>query len=529
MTPAPLDAPPSDASPSDAPWPDAVRLDGIRKSFGAVHALGGVDLRVGRGACLGLVGHNGAGKSTLMGVLAGTLAPDAGSVRVLGQVVPPGSRHPGLRCVFQEGSLCPNLTIAENARVVHRDIGGIGWGGMDWGGLGWRRRAGAVMAAALDGVFPGHGLRPDQVVGDLSIGRRQMVEIARAFSHTGVPPAVVVLDEPTSSLDGHAAAGLLAWVRRFVAEGGAAVFISHKLQEVLAIADQVVVMRDGLVVLDRPGAGMTRDGLVAAMGHADPPARGQRVRGDLTRPVQVEAGSTATGGIPLTARQGEVVGLAGLAGHGQTRLLQRVLAAAARRDPAVRLGAATALVPGDRGADGVFPLWSIARNMTVRALAALRTGPFLDPGRERALAEAWRTRMGLVTPDVDNPILSLSGGNQQKALFARALASDAEVVLMDDPMRGVDVGTKRDVYALIAAEAAAGRSFLWYTTEFDELLHCDRVFVFRDGRVTGALAADDVTEAAVLRLSFADPGADPDAGPAPAGPASTSPVLTDAA
>lgn len=519
MTPAPLDA-----SPSDASRPDAVRLDGIRKSFGAVHALGGVDLRVGRGACLGLVGHNGAGKSTLMGVLAGTLAPDAGSVRVLGQVVPPGGRHPGLRCVFQEGSLCPNLTIAENARVVHQDIRGMGWGG-----LGWRRRAGAVMAAALDGMFPGHGLRPDQVVGDLSIGRRQMVEIARAFSHTGVPPAVVVLDEPTSSLDGHAAAGLLAWVRRFVAEGGAAVFISHKLQEVLAIADQVVVMRDGLVVLDRPGAGMTRDGLVAAMGHADPPARGQRVRGDLTRPVQVEAGAAATSGIPLTARQGEVVGLAGLAGHGQTRLLQRVLAAAARRDPAVRLGAATALVPGDRGADGVFLLWSIARNMTVRALAALRTGPFLDPGRERALAEAWRTRMGLVTPDVGNPILSLSGGNQQKALFARALASDAGVVLMDDPMRGVDVGTKRDVYALIAAEAAADRTFLWYTTEFDELLHCDRVFVFREGRVTGALAADDMTEAAVLRLSFADPGADPDAGPAPAGPASTSPVLTDAA
>ena len=474
--------------------PDAVWLSGIRKSFGAVHALGGVDLRVGRGACLGLVGHNGAGKSTLMGVLAGTLAADAGSVRVLGHDVPPGARHPGLRCVFQEGSLCPNLTIAENARVVHRDISG----------LGWRRRAGAVMAAALDAVFPGHGLRGDQVVGDLSIGRRQMVEIARAFSHTGVPPAVVVLDEPTSSLDGHAAAGLLAWVRRFVNEGGAAVFISHKLQEVLAVADQVVVMRDGLVVLDRPGAGMTRDGLVAAMGHADPPARGQRARGGTNRPVQVEAGPAATGGIALAARQGEVVGLAGLAGHGQTRLLQRVLAAPARRDPAIRLSATAALVPGDRGADGVFPLWSIARNMTVRALASLRSGPLLDPARERALADAWRTRMGLVTPDVGNPILSLSGGNQQKALFARALASDAGVVLMDDPMRGVDVGTKQEVYALIAAEAAGGRTFLWYTTEFDELLHCDRVFVFRDGRVTGALEADGVTEDAVLRLSFAD-------------------------
>ena len=474
--------------------PDAVWLSGIRKSFGAVHALGGVDLRVGRGACLGLVGHNGAGKSTLMGVLAGTLAPDAGSMQVLGQEVPPGVRHPGLRCVFQEGSLCPNLTIAENARVAHRDILG----------LGWRRRAGAVMAAALDAVFPGHGLRGNQVVGDLSIGRRQMVEIARAFSHTGVPPAVVVLDEPTSSLDGHAAAGLLAWVRRFVGEGGAAVFISHKLQEVLAVADQVLVMRDGLVVLDRPSAGMTRDGLVAAMGHADPPARGQRPRGGTDRPMQVEAGPAATGGIALTARQGEVVGLAGLAGHGQTRLLQRLLAAPARHDPAIHLSATAALVPGDRGADGVFPLWSIARNMTVRALAALRTGPLLDPARERALADTWCARMGLVTPDVGNPILSLSGGNQQKALFARALASDAGVVLMDDPMRGVDVGTKQEVYALIAAEAAAGRTFLWYTTEFDELLQCDRVFVFRDGRVTGALEADGVTEDAVLRLSFAD-------------------------
>ena len=473
---------------------DAVGLAGIRKSFGAVHALGGVDLRVGQGECLGLVGHNGAGKSTLMGVLAGTVAPDAGSLHVMGRRVAPGTRDPAVRCVFQEGSLCPNLTIAENGRVAHGDIKGFGW----------RRRAGALMVAALDEVFPGHGLRPDMPAADLPIGQRQAVEIARAFSHTGVPPAVVILDEPTSSLDGHAADGLLAHIRRFVAAGGAVVFISHKLNEVLAVADRIAVMRDGKVVLDQASAGMTRDGVVAAMGHAAPPVRTEGARAAVSRPIRVQVGPAATGGATLTAREGEVVGLAGLAGHGQTPLLRRVLAASARRDPAVALHAAAALVPGDRAADGVFPLWSIARNVTLRALPSLRTGPLLDLGRERALAETWRGRMGLVTPDVGNPILSLSGGNQQKALFARALASDAQLVLMDDPMRGVDIGTKQDVYALIAREAEAGRSFLWYTTEFDELLHCDRVYVFRDGRVTGELAAADITEDAVLRLSFAD-------------------------
>ncbi len=474
----------------------AVRLSGICKSFGMVHALSGVDLAVAAGECVAVVGHNGAGKSTLMNVLAGTLLPDAGSLEIAGRPAAFGARHSGLRCVFQEGSLCPNLTVAENARVMHRDIGG----------RAWRRRAGSVMAAAVAEVFPGLALRPDQVVGELAIGARQAVEIARAFSHTGQPPDTVILDEPTSSLDGQLAAALLAHVRRFVAGGGAVVFISHKLNEVLSVADRIAVMRDGAVVADRPAAALTRDGLVAAMGHGQAaPAPGSgRSGGGPGGPAMVAIAAAATHGPPIAAAAGEVVGLAGLAGHGQTALLRRVLAAASARDGAVRLAGRTAMVPGDRVADGVFPLWSITRNMSVRALPGLRRGPLLSPAREAALAERWRARLGLVTPSVGDPILSLSGGNQQKALFARALASDARVILMDDPMRGVDVGTKQDVYRLIAAEAAAGRSFLWYTTEFDELLHCDRVAVFRDGRVTGVLPATGVTEAAVLRLSFAD-------------------------
>lgn len=454
----------------------AVGLSGIRKSFGAVQALRGVDLVLNAGECLAVVGHNGAGKSTLMNVLAGTVRPDAGDMRVGGVPAPFGARDPALRFVFQEGSLCPNLSIAENARIMHRDITGFGW----------RRRCAAVMTDAVETVFPGLRLPPGRMVGDLPLGARQAVEIARAFSHTGTPPPVVVLDEPTSSLDGHLAAALLAHIRRFTAAGGAVVFISHKLNEILAIADRAVVMRDGTVVAEAHAATMTRDGLVAAMGHTTAPT------GRAARPASTASILLDTAG--LLARRGEIIGLGGLAGHGQTDLLRRLLATTR----------STAMVPGDRVSDGVFPLWSIARNITVRALPTLRAGPLLDPAREAALATDWRQRLGLVTPDVNNPILSLSGGNQQKALFARALASDAAIILMDDPMRGVDIGTKRDVYALIAAEAANGRTFLWYSTEFDELLQCDRVAVFRENRITGTLDAAAISEAAILHLSFAE-------------------------
>lgn len=473
---------------------EAVALQGISKSFGAVRALHNVDLRIGAGECVAVVGHNGAGKSTLMNVLAGTVAPDTGTLCLRGHPSAFGTRDPALRFVFQEGSLCPNLTLAENARIMHRTMRGFGW----------RRRCAGLMARSLATIFPGLRLDPGRTVGDLPLGARQAVEIARAFSEgPDGPPRIVVLDEPTSSLDGHLAAELLRHIRGFVAGGGSAVFISHKLGEVLEVSDRAVVMRDGAVVAEAAQGGMTRDGLVAAMGHEVAQAA-RTVRPPAAGPVMVSVGPELTRGPPLEARRGEILGLGGLAGHGQTVLLTRILAGG----PAVRLGGPVATVPGDRVADGIFPLWSIARNMTVRALPALRRGPLLDAAREDALATDWRARLGLRTPNVDNPILSLSGGNQQKALFARALASDAAVILMDDPMRGVDVGTKADVYALIAAEAARGRTFLWYSTEFDELLQCDRVAVFRENRVAGVLDAAAVSEDAVIRLSFADADAE---------------------
>ncbi|TSD89745.1 sugar ABC transporter ATP-binding protein [Mycobacterium sp. KBS0706] len=478
-----------------------VDFAGVAKSFGAVRALGGVDLAVAPGECLGLAGHNGAGKSTLMNVLAGILAPDEGRLTVLGEdrtgryAIGPAQAL-GIRCVFQELSLCPNLTVAENARITHPGLTGPGW----------RRRAGDLIIGTLDRIFPGHGIAPEAEVADLSIGRRQMVEIARAFSVTDAPLHLVILDEPTSSLDAVAAGQLLDYVRRRVAEGLSVILITHILGEILSTAGRIVVMRDGRVVGAWKAGEIDKPGLVAAMGHAVSAAAEARAEIDRSAPVRVRVPAGA--GLELVAREGEIIGLAGLAGHGQSRLLQRVYDAATGPRLGLRRGAEVrgrvAFVAGDRQTEGVFPLWSIERNITIRSLAALRRFGLISPAAEAALGREWKERIGIRAPDLSGGILTLSGGNQQKALFARALGCDADTVLMDDPMRGVDVGTKHEVYGLIRAQAQQGRSFLWYTTEMEELEHCDHVYVFRNNRIVADLSRSQLTESAVLQASFAE-------------------------
>ena len=479
-----------------------VALENVARHFGAVRALDGVDLRVDAGECLGLVGHNGAGKSTLMNVLAGTLDADRGVLRLNGQDCSASysvatANENGVRCVFQELSLCPNLSVAENARIFHPSL--TGWG--------WKRRAGKMIRDKLDEIFPGHGIAADDVVGDLSIGKRQMVEIARAFTTTVAPLHLVILDEPTSSLDAVTAGQLLAFVSKVVADGMACILISHVLGEVLEYSDRIVVMKDGLVVAAKPGRDFTRDTLVAAMGNVveieeikEHEAR-EKVRG--VTPIVIEAKTDGgSDSAPFLAHEGEIVGLAGLSGHGQTQMLLAIYDAAMRGRKTASVSGPVALVAGDRQTDGVFHLWSISRNIGVRSLRRMIKRGLIDPVAEAAMGREWQARIGIKTPNMEDPILSLSGGNQQKALFARALASDAEIILMDDPMRGVDVGTKLEVYDLIRAEAEKGRTFLWYTTEMDELNNCDHTYVFRDGSIVADLSREDLTEEKVLHSSF---------------------------
>jgi ribose transport system ATP-binding protein len=476
-----------------------VKLDGVEKHFGAVRALAGVDFAVSVGECVGLVGHNGAGKSTLMHVLAGTLTPDRGQI-VIGAEPQKDyavvlAQKLGVRCVFQELSLCPNLTVAENARVLHPSI--AGWG--------WRRRAGKLIGGKLDEIFPNHGISADAVVGDLSIGQRQMVEVARAFTITEAPLHFVILDEPTSSLDSHRAGQLLSYVRRVITTDAGCVLISHLLGEILEYCDRIVVMRDGKVVAADRAAAFNRDKLVTTMGGvAANKMRSEKEAAPRgTTPVCIRARPVKQhNGIELVAHQGEVVGLAGLSGHGQTELLLSVFKGASRHLRGIMVTDSVALVAGDRQSDGIFPLWSIAKNVGIRSLASLHSGLLISPELEDRLAEDWRKRINILTLDMHNNILSLSGGNQQKALFARALGSEAKIVLMDDPMRGVDIGTKLEVYDLIRTEANAGRTFLWYTTELEELENCDHVYVFRNGRIVADLRRGELNEERVIQSSF---------------------------
>jgi ribose transport system ATP-binding protein len=384
--------------------------------------------------------------------------------------------------------------VTENTRIAHPAIRGFGW----------RSRAERLIRGKLDEIFPGHDIDCGRMVSTLSIAERQMVEIATAFSETDAKARLVILDEPTSSLDASLSGQLLGYVRRFVAAGGAAVLISHILGEVLATADRVVVMKDGRVVAERSAGEFSTEGLVAAMGSVVRARDANRPQRDISglAPVLSQRAPAEEHAIDFEAYPGEIVGLAGLGGHGQTRTLVSLFMDRTS-DWVLRRSNRVAFVAGDRHVDGNLPLWSILRNMTITLLTDITRFGLVDERAESEFAQRWRERIDVRTQNLDNPILSLSGGNQQKVLFARALATGAPIVLMDDPMRGVDIGTKQEVYSMLRAEADRGRTFVWYSTETDEVCQCDRVYVFREGRIVAELKGAEVTEERILAASFA--------------------------
>lgn len=493
-----------------------IRFSGIGKSFGNVRALSEIDFDFMAGECVGIAGHNGAGKSTLMAVLAGVYTPTDGYIETGGirtqHYDADAARRAGVRCVFQELSLCPNLSIAENMCVVHPRLRG----------RGWRKRASALMREKLEEIFPGNGLSGSELVSDLTLTQRQMVEIARAFTETDTLVRLVILDEPTSSLDAHTAEQLLDYVRKANARGVTCLLVTHMLGEIERVSDRVMVLRDGKLIRILPRENLTRDAIIQAMGQHVEVAHAPREHAVAGASVGAQAAASEYRWMvgphrrtEINAARGEVIGFGGLAGQGQTDALLAIYDIAQRtaRD-------SVAFVAGDRARDGVFPVWSIAQNLDVRWLGRggigadgavdsqrKRSGWLIDFRAARSLVETWRTKIGIRGASMQANILSLSGGNQQKVLFARALASNAALILMDDPTRGVDIGTKREIYALVRAEAAKGRTFVWYTTENDELAYCDRTFVFRSSRVTRVLHASECTEEALLAASFEEQAA----------------------
>lgn len=471
-----------------------VVMRGITRRFGATLANDAIDLDIRKGQVLGLVGGNGAGKSTLMKILCGALPASEGTISLDGAAVrgahdAASAQAHGIRMVYQELSLCTNLSVAENFFIEAPRAMRV------W--PGWRRIYRQRARAALDVVFPDHAISPDRIVATLSIGEQQMVEIARAMATPDV--RLVILDEPTSSLPARRAAQLISYLHSRSAEGLAVIFISHKLREIIDIAHEVALLRNGRLVWRGAAAQTSVAHLIEMMGGRDT-APDMRATARQRGPVLARVAAPWSGS-ELTLHGGEIVALGGLEGSGQHAFLQALFSAST----GVSREHAVAYVSGDRKKDGIFPQWDVLSNIAIGRWkdrpALARTQRAEDAAASLAPAAALR----LDAARLKDLIGDLSGGNQQKALVARALVGAAPIILLDDPTRGVDIATKQDFYALLDTLSASGKLVVWLTTEDAELSHAHRTLVFAHGRITADLDSATMSAAALLEATFEAP------------------------
>jgi len=484
-------------------------LRGVTKVYGATTALREVSLATRASEVVGLIGANGAGKSTLTRVLSGVTHPDQGELLHLGVPIPFGSYTPsaasarGVRVVYQELSLCTNLEVCENFYIdQHAAVRGV------WG---WRKVLIGAAERALDEVFPGHGIDPRIPLAELSIAQRQMVEIARAVSMPGLK--LLILDEPTSSLGASQTSQLMSALDRLTARDVSVLFISHRLGEIVGVADRIVVMRNGATVWEGHNENVNEARLVERMTGEEPASspsiarlEPERGGGHLNDAVFVRTRKLTTDAlvhVDVDLHGGELVGVAGLEGSGQREFLRALYFERHRAGGQVERAGRFAFVTGDRSKEGIFSLWPIFDNMS---LLEVTRSPLFRVLDLRALTEKvgrWFAQLAIKAPDARTPIVALSGGNQQKVLVARALLAEADVIVLDDPTKGVDVGTKRQMYALFRQAAQSGKLVIWYSTEDEELESCSRVLVFRYGRVVKELSGGETTKQRIVEASFA--------------------------
>ncbi|MDV2966441.1 sugar ABC transporter ATP-binding protein [Nitratireductor aquimarinus] len=477
----------------------------VFKGFFGNPVLKGVDIALEPGRVHALLGENGAGKSTLINLLSGALQPDKGDIVVVGKPVsrfsPAAAREAGIAVVQQELSLAAELSIAEN----------IGLGALP-------RRFGLIdykaLSASVAEVCERVGLTEplDMPVGDLSLGRRQMVEIAKALFRK---PRVLILDEPTSSLSAHEAGILAGLIRKLRDEGIALLYISHRLNEVQALCSHVTVLKDGVVTADQPLAGVDDEGLVRLMvgrdaGDLFPAWQDHPAGAELIHLKKFSAGTALD--VDFQASAGEIIGIGGLVGQGQEDFLLGLYGAipasaekaeiSGSHRPLKSVEAANqaglAYVPADRKHEGLVLPHSIASNLLLPSLGNLVKHGLRDRAAERNLVADLAKRL-TIKGDVTRPVQALSGGNQQKVALAKWLPLDPSVLLLNDPTRGVDIETKREIYLMLQSFAREGKLVILLSSDTPELVHlCDRVAVFREGRVVATLPRADISEEAIV-------------------------------
>lgn len=500
----------------------ALVVTGARKAFGANQAVDGVSFELAPGQVHALLGGNGSGKSTLIKMLAGVERADDGQVEIAGQAIaladmsPARAEAAGLRFVHQQSSIFPDMTIAENLA-----IGGAGFPTGRGGRVRWRKARERAQRALERFEIEAH---PDQLLGELGPARQTMVAIARALQLQREGEGVLLLDEPTASLPDAEVRLLFDALRRLAARGGTIVFVTHRLEEVFAVADNAILLRDGHVVDEVSPATITHADLVELIiGRAVEQV--ERLRGHDGGPVLLEiAGLCAgpVGPVDLVLRAGEIVGVAGLIGSGRSSLLKALFgvipieAGTVRLDgesvdldtPRDAMRAGFAFVPENRADDAAFPDLSLVENMSVSVLDDYWRRGRIRGRAERRDADRLLETYLIKAGSTQDPLASLSGGNQQKVIVARWLRRQPRILLLDEPTFGVDVAARAEIYGLIHRAVEAGSTALVASSDSEELAAiCDRAIVLRRGQIVGEVHGDELTSDRVDRLAHAVPGA----------------------
>jgi ribose transport system ATP-binding protein len=490
-------------------------LSSIHKRFGPTIALDGVNLELRKGEVHALIGENGAGKSTLMNVIAGALRPDEGKMEIDGKPYVPSTpwdaRLNGIALIHQELSLCPHLTVAENVLM-----------GIEPSQMGWLNRD-QLMERTNEVLQTFHhtDIRPDKRISDLSVAARQIVEISRAIAARA---RIILMDEPTSSLQRDDVSQLFALIRKLSAEGISVVYISHFLEEVRQITDRFTVLRDGRSVASGSISETTDDELIAKMvGRSQQTLFPKRAQSNKSHEAILTVQNLACPPLLRSAsfqlRRGEILGIAGLMGSGRTPLLRTIFGLerstsgtitvnkkalrSGRNTPAMRLIEGLGYLSEDRKGEGLTLSLSVADNTTVTKFSRCSRFGWLDLAQQRQQTEQLVNALKIKTQSAKQPVGALSGGNQQKVIVARLLHQDADILLLDEPTRGIDIGSKAQVYETIAQCATENKAVLMVSSYLPELFGmCDRLAVMSRGRLSEARPIDQWTPETVLQAAI---------------------------